>query len=242
VTAAAGDLRYSNGRTGRFSDAQTANAWGKTAAPFSRSVDMTRLTCLFLLALIGVSLSLTGSATAQGLPNGTLEVAYRQRQDGKLSDSLHLVTLGCFNDHCTLRTVTLNQCGEVGSPIFVEDTTTATRLNVVELSRTALTETDKFARIATHRGVILAEEQESVSHLKYQFTYLGRPQPDTARAHRLRNTFFFSSTVGFSGAMVKSSDIVGKILSVELVPIKAPLGFGAISLTCPVLFRTLPQQ
>jgi len=42
--------------------------------------------------------ALAGIAAAQhaatpGTPNGKLEVAYRQLQDGKLSDSVHLLSL-----------------------------------------------------------------------------------------------------------------------------------------------------
>jgi hypothetical protein len=40
------------------------------------------------------------------LPNGTLRVAYQQRESGKLSESVHHVGLSCWDGRCDLTTPT----------------------------------------------------------------------------------------------------------------------------------------
>src|SRR5262245_23138842 len=44
------------------------------------------------------------------VPNGSLRVAYQQKQDGELSESVHQVDLWCSDGVCSLTTLSLNQC------------------------------------------------------------------------------------------------------------------------------------
>ena len=57
---------------------------------------------------------MTGVA-GERIPDLRLELAYRQKTDGKLSDSVHVVYLTCWNDVCSMKTLTMNQCFDLGA-------------------------------------------------------------------------------------------------------------------------------
>src|SRR5262245_12255634 len=125
--------------------------------------DMARILGVAALLLFH---TLTGDGLAQQTPtggtppNGKLEVSYRQLQDGKLSDSVHLLTLWCSDGRCSLTTVTVNQCTQTdqGKAFYPKAERTATHeggLSVVE----------------TAPGTLLAEENLGISNFRYQFMY-----------------------------------------------------------------------
>lgn len=43
-------------------------------------------------------------------PNGTLTVAYREREAGRLSEAVHVASLYCFDGDCSLTMLALNDC------------------------------------------------------------------------------------------------------------------------------------
>jgi hypothetical protein len=161
-------------------------------------------------------------------PNGSLKVAYRQLLEGKLSESIHHLVLWCGDGQCNLTTLTLNQCGSWDErKVFypkVERTSTEERnLSVTELSS----------------GVLAAEERHAETTFKYRFTYKPRTDPKLSKLTRLQGTRWFGDLTGFSGAVVKDSSIMKKVVSWELVPLKgrSPI----IEATCKILLDGVPD-
>ena len=64
-----------------------------------------------LLTMVVVELMLTGTALAQAkIPDIHIEMSYRQREDGKLSEGVHVFELWCADGRCDLTVTTINQC------------------------------------------------------------------------------------------------------------------------------------
>ena len=87
-------------------------------------------------------------------------------------------------------------------------------------------------------GVLLAEEQHAETTFKYRFTYKLRTNPELSRLTRLQGTRWFGDLTGFSGAVVKDSSILKKVVSWDLVPLKgrSPI----IEATCKILLDGVP--
>ncbi len=49
-------------------------------------------------------------AQVSKIPDASLEITVRQRDQGKIEKGLHILRLDCFKQRCSLTTVTLNQC------------------------------------------------------------------------------------------------------------------------------------
>src|SRR5262245_61625081 len=63
------------------------------------------------------------------IPDANLRVAVRQKEDGKLGKSLHIVHLSCWQGDCSLTWLTLNQCtatvdGKAAFPPKIERSST----------------------------------------------------------------------------------------------------------------------
>ena len=69
---------------------------------------------LLSLPFLAMALPFPSVTWAQMPPNGSLEVAYHQREEGKLSDSVRLLNLWCLDGRCSLTTITVNQCLKTG--------------------------------------------------------------------------------------------------------------------------------
>jgi hypothetical protein len=62
----------------------------------------------------------SGAGQTAAIPSGSVSVAYRQLEQGELSESVHELTLSCWEGQCTLSTLTLNQClPSSNGPAFV---------------------------------------------------------------------------------------------------------------------------
>ena len=64
-----------------------------------------------LFSLAASLLSFNISAAEPPLPNASLEVTVRQKQEGMLGKGLHLFHLWCWQGECSLTVLSLNQCG-----------------------------------------------------------------------------------------------------------------------------------
>lgn len=157
------------------------------------------------------------------IPDGRLEVAYRQLTDGKLSESVHNIILTCFDGQCEMTTLTLNQCydfsdGKAFYPVIDRATTR-----------------DGYLKINILKAGVMEVEEKDVfgaSTFKLRFTY-------TARVDS-KNKLWFNKVTGFSGAVVKQSDILNKVISWELVPLK---GFSVnIKPNCDINLKGIPQN
>jgi hypothetical protein len=166
---------------------------------------------------VGLLLFLAATARAQTPPNGVLEVGYRQLQDGKLSDSVHLLTLQCWDGQCSLTTVSVNQC----SP------TSAGRGFYPKPERTSTFE-GNLSVVETTPGSLIAEEKHPATVFKYRFAYETRSNPDLSQQLGLKTIKYIVGLTGFSGSAIKDSAILGKVISWELVPLR-----GAVALVEP---------
>jgi hypothetical protein len=176
-----------------------------------------------MAALLGVMT--VADAHAQ-VPHGSLRVAYQQRDSGKLSESVHHLELTCADARCSLTTLTLNQCfGDRFYPKVQRESTEEGTLTVR----------------AAGDGVLLAEQQYPVdgATLKYRFTYTVRRDPELARTLRLRHDRFFGELTGFSGAAVKQSAILQKVLTWELVPLKGRS--PSVEARCKIMLDGVPE-
>jgi hypothetical protein len=81
-------------------------------------------------------------------------------------------------------------------------------------------------------GILLAEERHPASTFKYRFTYTTRSAPELSKPG-VRGARWFDKVKGFSGGAVKQSDIVGSVLSWELVPVKATTLGGTLAIIEP---------
>jgi hypothetical protein len=165
------------------------------------------------------------SSRAAGLPpNGELKVAYRQLDAGKLADSVHHLSLWCSDGRCSLTTLSLNQCVFDAFYPKVQRTSTEERnLAVVEIDD----------------GVLEAEERYSGTTFKYRFTYTVRSDPRLSKELGLQGIRWFGELSGFSGAVVKYSAILDKIISWELVPLKGRN--PKIEAKCKILLDGVPE-
>ncbi|HAK87587.1 MAG TPA: hypothetical protein DHV16_09275 [Nitrospiraceae bacterium] len=156
------------------------------------------------------------------MPDGLLEVAYRQLTDGKLSDSIHNIVLICFDGNCEMTTLTLNQCydfsdGEAFYPVIQRSTTRDKNMTVNILEP----------------GVMEVEERDVLgATFKYRFIYTA----GIGSNKKLR----FNKLIGFSGAVVKQSDALNKVLSWELVPLKGQS--INVKLKCAVNLKGVPNN
>jgi hypothetical protein len=156
-------------------------------------------------------------------PVGALSVAYRQRAEGALSQSLHSLKLDCDGRDCTLVTVTLNQCIE--GAFFPK----------VEVASTL----DDNLSIESFDGGVLVLEQNlpdvfapnEQTVIKYRFEY--RPRGDL-QPHAL------GELVAFSGIATKNSEVLRRMISWELVPLEGR--FVTVQLDCPVSLQGVPGE
>lgn len=157
-----------------------------------------------LFLLVG-SLS---NSFAEQLPNGQLEVAYRQLIDGRLSESIHNIVLSCYDERCSMTTLTLNQCFDFpdGKSFYPK------------IERTSTGEGNLVVR-AIEKGIVEVEEKYP-SSFKYRFTYKTKNDSLLSTNTGLRNNLWFDKLTGFSGAVIKQSAILKKVVSWELVPLK----------------------
>jgi len=179
---------------------------------------ITMKACKLLLGLLAnlffitISVFIIGEADGADfteLPNGNLVVAYQQLSEGKLSESIHEISLLCASGRCSMTTLTVNQCWDApeGKSFFPK------------IERTS-TDEGNLIVIAIEQGVIEVEERYSASTLKYRFKYTTRADPSFSARFGIRGNSWFKDLIEFSGAVVKQSDILKKVISWECVPLK----------------------
>lgn len=154
-------------------------------------------------------------------PNGTLRVAYQQSSQGKLSESVHQIELECWDGLCNLTTLTLNQCWPSSAGMAFYPKVQRSSLKLVSV---------------TH-GTLEVEHLLEGARLLYRFTYRERDDASAAQQLGLRTSRFFVSLTGFSGSAIKSSDVLGKVISWDLIPLKGQSVF--IEARCKMMLYTI---
>jgi hypothetical protein len=164
---------------------------------------------LFLITISVFIISETYAADFKELPNGNLVVAYRQLSEGKLSESIHEISLLCASGQCSITTLTVNQCWDSPEGKSFHP----------KIERTS-TEEGNLIVIAIEKGVIEVEERYSAATFKYRFKFTTSADPSFSARLGIRGNLWFKDLIGFSGAVVKQSDILNKVISWECVPLK----------------------
>jgi hypothetical protein len=191
----------------------------KTANARGRSI-------LFITLVLTACLLVTAkdSQAEQIIPSGEMTITYKQVNEGKISDGYHELRLACFNRQCSLRTITLNQCWEMNpigkwSFVFVQESST---------------NTGNLKIISAERGALALEERIGGATVVYRFSYSLNQQGQLAH----------DSLLDFSGGASKNSDILGKVLTWQLVPLRTTDAsrFESLKLDCPIRMAALPGK
>lgn len=145
------------------------------------------------------------------IPNGTLRVAYQQREEGKLSEAVHQIELWCWNNECSLTTLSLNQVVEthLGNGFFPK------------VERSSTSDGSLIVKRLGKGFIELEEKNEAV--FTYRFSFTVRENAETSKLLGAKHGYYFDKLTDFSGGAVKSSTILNKIISWDLVPLKGNL-------------------
>ena len=152
------------------------------------------------------------------VPNGILKVAYRQLTGGKLSDSVHQTELFCWNSVCSLSVLTLNRCMDGAFYPAIE------RFSTLEGNLSV-------SRPKSDTVLIVDVKLPDIT-LEYRFEYAIKSDEQSNK--------FFGDLTGFSGAAVKNSTILGRIISWDFVPLQGR--YPKIKLDCDVSLDGVPER
>lgn len=156
------------------------------------------------ILIVALLTSSHAEATELTMPDLTLRVAVRQKEDGKVAKGIHILTLQCASGDCSLTSVSMNQCGE---NFFLEAPSFPV---VVEVSSTR----DGTLRVTQLGNTLKVEERASdiggVATNNFLFGYelfdgIGGPS---------------ARLTSFSGGFVKHSTLLNNVITVEYVPFR----------------------
>lgn len=156
----------------------------------------------------------TGSAVlpVQGrqVPDGEYAIAYRQLQDGKLSQAVFQNWLECVDGACTLTTLTIGQCiAGAWYPKVQRWSTGAGDLSVIASAPQTLS--------------VQFKAGEATFRLRLEFEQ-GGP--------------WFRKVTSFSGGVVKDSAVLDRVITWEFVPLHS--SDAELTPSCPVSVDALP--
>jgi hypothetical protein len=195
-------------------------AWHEGHVKKASSYFTTCFLGLVMVAALGLAADLP--------PNGSLNVAYRQLSEGQLSESVHHIKLLCGDGRCSITTLSLNQCGRSGKRGEFYP----------KVERTSTQEGNLFLWEITN-GELSAEEKHPEASFKYRFTYKVRQDPGLSKITRNKQTRWFGDLTGFSGAAIKDSSILGKVISWEMIPLKGKS--PRIEAACQIMLDGVPH-
>ena len=151
------------------------------------------------------------------VPDVNVDVAVHRRVDGTQEQGFHLMQLSCSGGNCTLATVTFDgpwscDLGVLVPTIEVASTNSGQLL--VSSSETG-SGTEIVVRDLTWASDLGGESSPAI----YRFQVIPAGE--------------YTLLTGFSGGFTRASSILGRVLSIELVPV-AP---GTHSVPCPLRLR-----
>lgn len=158
----------------------------------------------------------------QSVPDATLDVTVRQREQGTLDRAMHILELRCFDGQCSLTSITLNQCMQSGEgrPAFypkVQRSSTAERNLAVRNEGRTL--------IVRESGVDMGGDYVNNFRFEYATPTKGRVA---------------TGLLSFSGGFVKNSTILGRVITIEYVPLQN--SFQVVGLDCGALLPGVPGK
>lgn len=175
--------------------------------------------CVFLLLS---TVPLSSAAQQNRIPNAILEITVRQKEGDKIEKGLHLVRLFCWDGNCSMTSLSLNQCSERGD---------GSQAFFPKIERTSTVEgnlevwAEKNVLVTRETGFDIGGDYVTTLRLGFEPPAPGDP------ATRLTS---------FSGGFVKNSQILKKVLNIELVPLFG--GTQAVRLDCAVLLPGLATK
>lgn len=152
-------------------------------------------------------------AEQSDIPNAHLRIGVRQKEDGKIGEGIHIMELRCWNGQCSLTTVSLNQCSDLGfGNAFYP---------IVERSSTA----EGTLKVENRGNVLMVQELgfiggKTTINMRFQYQPVSEGE-------------VISKLTGFSGGFVKNSAILHKVITCEYIPYAKPI--QSVKLDCDVL-------
>ena len=171
-----------------------------------------------LLVVCGTLLGSTNTVSAGWTSESgdfSLDVAYRQVEDGKPATTVVMLSLACIDSRCKLETLTLNQCFDTLGQRPKSEVSFNVPATWYGPPRLTVTRSD---------NVILATERIPGGALSYRFVI----SPDRTVTGETGKVVPIKA-VEFSGALDKYSDILKRQLAVSLVRVPS----GQVSAACP---------
>src|SRR5260370_35653608 len=173
------------------------------------------------LGIAIISALTIASAMAQEIPNGYIQIAYRDRKDGVTSGGFHEIELNCRDNACEATTVTVTECFSQGSEKFA----------VLQLSKTSTT-TGDLAVTLLKPGQLQVREAADNAEFTYTLTFKSKREDDLRKLFRTRSNLFFLDALAFSGVGVQHDKRENKMISWELVPLR--WGNARVKIECPL--------
>lgn len=171
--------------------------------------------------------AIIAGAQAPTVPNGRIAIGYRQRLDGKLERAVHRMELSCWDDQCTMTTVTLNECISVpdGEAFYPEVGHTATTEGTLEVRRAG-------------PGALTIEEKYGGVEFRYRVGFTARLDSTLALKLQSQQKTFFVAITAFSGAATQSFPNFKRAVTWDLIPLRR--GQEIVRLRCPAYVEALP--
>ena len=153
------------------------------------------------------------------IPNVNFEVTFRQKEEGKFSQGLHVLNLFCYDQKCTLIYLSLNQCMKFMSsnsfyPKMELFSTDGGDLQVYDLGNT-----------------IHIKHLNGLANVTLRFSYERTGSEPMG---------IISDLTGFSGGFVKDSVILKKVVTAEYVPLEGRTQY--ITMDCSVMLSGIPTE
>jgi hypothetical protein len=144
------------------------------------------------------------------IPDGSYEVTYQMKEEGKLGRGLHFLDLSCWDQECSLTTLSLNQCSDSGLSALLSGKSDSGFFPKVE--RTSTTDGDLNV-IPIGDSTLMIEQTMwglgGEAKMKFRLEY-----------HKGSGLPYVKS---FSGAMIKDSSVLKKVITIEFVPLTGRL-------------------
>lgn len=173
-----------------------------------------KITALYLLLSLLLATPVI-AAPSDSIPNASLRVTVQQKEDGKINKGFHILELSCWDNQCSLSSVSLNQCMESSSgkkAFYPKVQYSATWMGNLKVRN------EGKSIIVQETGSDLLGDY--VNNLRFDYESVGKND-------------VVNQLIGFSGGYVKNSVLLKKVLTTEYVPL--PKADQVMKLDCDVL-------
>lgn len=179
-----------------------------------REDEIMKITALYLLLSLLLATPVI-AAPSDSIPNASLRVTVQQKEDGKINKGFHILELSCWDNQCSLSSVSLNQCMESSSgkkAFYPKVQYSATWMGNLKVRN------EGKSIIVQETGSDLLGDY--VNNLRFDYESVGKND-------------VVNQLIGFSGGYVKNSVLLKKVLTTEYVPL--PKADQVMKLDCDVL-------